>query len=132
MLPKSSEDLIQFEMQKQPSYTYRMNVQEETVRGHTDKAEAVKQAIYKILHTERYQYPIYSWNYGITLKDLFGRSYGYVCSELPGRITEALTQDDRIQRVENFQFSRKGGTVSVTFTAITTEGPIHAGMEAVL
>lgn len=132
MLPKSSEDLTQFEIKKQPSYTYRMDIAEDGIRGHTDRVEAVKQAIYKALNTERYAHPIYSWNYGIELKDLFGRSYGYVCSELPGRIKEALAQDDRIQQVEDFQFSRKGEAVAVTFTAVTTEGDIPAEMEVKL
>lgn len=35
-----------------------------------DGMEAVKQAVYKILQTERYKYVIYDWNYGVELEDL--------------------------------------------------------------
>ena len=124
MLPTSSEINFQRVTQKQPSLTYSMSLKEERLRGKTDGLEAVQQAIYKILETERYANMIYSWNYGVELKDLFGRSYLYVASELPRRIREALVQDDRITQVDHFEFSRKKGAVSVTFTAHTTYGEI--------
>ena len=132
MLPKTSEDLVTFTNVKQPSFTYYLDVEEEKVIGNTDGLEAIRQTIYKILNTERYQTLIYSWNYGIELKDLIGKSYFYVCSELPHRITEALTQDDRIKSVEGFTFSKKKNAVSVTFQVNTTEGIIRSGMEVKL
>ena len=46
------------------------------------KLVAVKQAVYKIIMTERYQYIMYSWNYGVELLDLFGEPVTYVCPEL--------------------------------------------------
>ena len=84
-----------------------MNINDEIIKGKTDYIEAVKQAVYKALNTERYDYPIYSWNYGVELKDLFGMSRDYAISELPRRITEALITDDRIISVDDFQFSYK-------------------------
>lgn len=35
----------------------------------------MKQAIYKILQTERFEYLIYSWNYGIELNAVVGKSF---------------------------------------------------------
>ena len=67
-----------FEIEEQPSLTYRMQTEEKRIRGHTDGLEAVRQAIYKIIMTERYQYVMYSWNYGIELLDLFGEPVTYV------------------------------------------------------
>ena len=84
------------------------------------------QVIYKILNTERYQYIIYSWNYGIELADLFGEPVTYVCPELQRRITEALVQDDRITSVDSFEFDlSEKRTVKVTFTVHTIFGELE-------
>lgn len=129
MLPKSNYDISEVEVKNNPSNTYKMNINDEIIKGKTDYIEAVKQAVYKALNTERYDYPIYSWNYGVELKDLFGMSRDYAISELPRRITEALITDDRIIAVEDFQFSYKKGAVAVTFKVITTMGEFTARKE---
>lgn len=128
MIPSITGFLEQdFEIEEQPTHTYKMNLASELVRGYTDGREAIEQAIYKILNTERYQYVMYSWNYGIELLDLYGEPVSYVCPELERRITEALTWDDRIQSVDNFEFNiSKKGEIHVTFTAHTTFGDVAA------
>ena len=128
MIPSTTAFLEQdFEIEEQPTHTYKMNLESELVRGYTDNQEAMKQAIYKILNTERYQYVMYSWNYGIELLDLYGEPVSYVCPELERRITEALTWDDRIQSVDNFEFNiSKKGEIHVTFTAHTKFGDVVA------
>lgn len=116
-----------FEIEEQPSLTYRMQTEEKRIRGHTDGLEAVRQAIYKIIMTERYQYVMYSWNYGIELLDLFGEPVTYVCSELKRRISEALLWDDRIRSVDNFDFDfPQKGVVHVAFTVHTVFGDVQA------
>lgn len=128
MIPSTTAFLEQdFEIEEQPTHTYKMNLESELVRGYTDGQEAMKQAIYKILNTERYQYIMYSWNYGIELLDLYGEPVSYVCPELERRITEALTWDDRIKSVDNFEFNiSKKGEILVTFTAHTIFGDVVA------
>lgn len=128
MIPKAINDnlSVDFEVQRIPSKTYRMNIEEETITAKTDELKAIQQAIYKILNTERYQYVIYSWNYGIELADLFGQPLPYVYPELKRRITEALLADDRISAVDNFIFSHKRGEVSATFDVTTISGVITA------
>ena len=128
MIPSSTDFIEQdFEMTEQPTHTYKMNLESNLIRGYTDGQEAMKQAIYKILNTERYQYVMYSWNYGIELLDLYGEPVSYVCPELERRITEALTWDDRIQTVDNFEFNiSKKGEILVTFTAHTVFGDVVA------
>ena len=128
MIPSTTAFLEQdFEIEEQPTHTYKMNLASELVRGYTDTQEAMKQAIYKILNTERYQYVMYSWNYGIELLDLYGEPVSYVCPELERRITEALTWDDRIKSVDNFEFNiSKKGEILVTFTAHTVFGDVVA------
>ncbi len=83
---------------------YKMNIKKEDVKGYVDNIEAMPQVIYKILNTQRYQYMIYSWNYGIELDDLLGEDVRYVCSEIEYRVKEALLQDDRITEVHSFTF----------------------------
>lgn len=128
MLPDSGSLLRQeFKIEEQPSKTYR--IRDDTIQGREDGLEAVKQTVYCILNTERYESILYSWNYGVELKDLFGKPMGYVKSELKRRITEALTQDDRIRSVGAFSFSVSGRNLSVTFTVYTTLGDFEAGKE---
>lgn len=123
MIPKGTEDLKQgFEIIEQPSNTYRMA--DDVISGKVDGIEAMEQAIYKILNTERYDHAIYSWNYGIELEDLFGQPADYVCPELKRRITEALTQDSRIHSVDSFVFEVRKKRISVTFTAHTIFGDV--------
>lgn len=115
-----------FEMRRQPSKTYKMNSENQTIAKHTDGLDAIKQAVYKILNTERYQYVIYSWNYGIELQDLFGMPLPYVYPELKRRMTEALTWDDRIEDVTDFSFTHNRGEVAVGFTVHTMAGSFEA------
>ena len=119
-----------FEIGEQPSKTHKMDLREMTVRGYTDELEAMRQAVYKILMTERFQYIMYSENYGIETVDLYGREISYVCPELERRIIEALTWDERIDGVDNFSFDTSvKGVVHVFFTVHTVFGDIDAERE---
>lgn len=131
MIPSDAGFLDEdFEVGIEPTNTYKMRPEEKLVRGRADGLEAMGQAIYKILLTERYRYAMYSWDYGIELADLFGMPASYVCPELERRITEALTWDDRIDSVDNFEFGfPKKGVVHATFTAHTIFGEVQAERE---
>lgn len=116
-----------FEVVEEPSYTYKMILpthegEPTSFMGKTDEIDAVKQAVYKILNTERYTYPIYSWNYGIELVDLFGQPIPWVYPELERRITEALVWDDRINSVTDFEFENVKNEVHASFTVNTIFG----------
>lgn len=112
-----------FIRKEETSNTYRMKEAENSIVGNCDGIEAVIQAADKILSTERYQYPIYSWNYGIELADLIGMPISYCITELERRITEALLQDDRIQEVKDFAFTPLGKrSLEVRFTITSTKG----------
>ena len=127
MIPVVNDGLqIDFEIEDQPTFTHKLNIDETLIMGFTDGLEAMKQAIYLILNIERYDYLIYSWNYGIELVDLFGRPITFVLPELKRRITEALMQDERIQSVDAFLFETKKGKVHATFTAHTIFGDVDA------
>lgn len=115
------------EVETQPSKNYKMHLEQNIINGFCDGLEAMRQVIYKILNTERYQYIIYSWNYGIELLDLYGEPVTYVCPELQRRITEALIQDDRIDSVDNFEFDiSEKRTMKATFTVHTIFGNVES------
>lgn len=126
LLPNTSlNEITEFKIKTQPNKTYKMLIEDEKVLGDTDDLEAIEQACYKVLNTERYRYVIYSWNYGIELQDLFGKPIPYVFSELPRRIREALIQDDRVSDVTNFDLSNQKGNVLAKFEVITEKGIVR-------
>lgn len=112
-----------------PSKQHKMELDNDRIIGVCDTLEAVKQTVFKILSTERYAYIIYSWNYGIELKDLFGQPVMFVCPEIERRVKEALLQDDRITTVDNFEFDiSKKGVVAVKFTVHSLFGDLNEEM----
>ncbi|MFC2476080.1 MAG: DUF2634 domain-containing protein [Catonella sp.] len=129
MIPESFISDVDLEEEIEPHKTYRMNFKDNNIEGFVDGKDAIRQAIYKILGTERYAYPIYSWDYGIELSDLYGEDVRYVCAELEDRIKEALTQDERVTDVIDFEFDIYKGTIKVRFAAVTDIGKIYMEIE---
>lgn len=125
MIPEVNTELDLKEKQ-QPSKTFSID------GGMIDGLEAVRQAIYLILNTERYKHLIYSWDYGIEIEDLIGREKEYVYPELKRRITEALVQDDRVLEVSDFDFKNAGGKVTVTFSVSTVFGYLSIEKEVIV
>lgn len=126
------ENLNEFEYGNE---TYKIQLLDEGVDyilGKVDDLDSVKQAIYLILNTERYNYNIYSWNYGVELVDLIGQPLPYVTVVLPKRIEDALTQDDRISGVKDFSFKRDKNKIHTTFTVVTTLGDIPSELEVII
>lgn len=111
------------------SNSYRMQIGNERIKGNISDIDAMAQACYKILNTERYTYVIYSWDYGIELQDLFGKPIPYVFAVLPTRIKEALTHDERIEDVTDFDLSHNAGNVLCKFTVKTTFGDLQLQKE---
>ena len=125
---QEEEEELDFTMETEPSLTYAMKVNPDETKdsifvGRVDETEAVRQAVMKILNTERYENEIYSWDYGIELQDLFGMSMAYVMSEIKLRIEDALLADDRIASVGGFEVERTGKrTIHCSFTVTTVQG----------
>lgn len=126
MIPSTNIQLDIADAETQTSDTYRMDTTEELICGSASDIDAMKQAIFKILQTERYENLIYSANYGVELADLFGQPLSYVQPELERRISEALLQDERIQSVSDFAFEQVGKSeLLVTFKVGTVFGDIN-------
>lgn len=112
-----------------PSKTFFIDFINNKVVGTVDGVEAVKQAVFLILNTERYENMVYDWDYGFETQDLIGMPIGYIYPELKRRIEEALTQDDRIESVEAFDFEKSGAIVTVSFTVISKQGIFETATE---
>lgn len=110
---------------EQTSRTYYLDVEKNIISNYCDGIEAMKQTIYCILNTERFNHLIYSWNYGIEIEPLIGESITYVIPELERVINEALIQDSRVVQVSDFKFEVNKNKVIVTFKVITTVGNIE-------
>lgn len=130
MIPDNIELINGFTIRSKPSYTYRLYAEKERIKGKTDNREAMEQAIYKILGTERYDYLIYSHKYGIELKDLIGEQTSYVKAVLPSRISQALMQDNRINAVNDFEIDViDRNTVVCSFSVETEFGDFKVSKE---
>lgn len=112
-----------------PSYTYNINRNTNRISGYIDDKDAIVQAIYLILQTERYESMIYNWYYGAELDNLIGKNRNYVTSELKRMIREALIEDDRISEVTSFSFSYKNDSILVQFLVQTIIGDIQMEWE---
>lgn len=104
----------------EPTKTYK--IKDGRIVGFCDGIEALKQAIYLILNTERYEYIIYSDDYGSELKGLIGKDKDISESEYKRRIKEALIQDDRINNVDKFTFEYNQDGVLIQFTVFSIYG----------
>ena len=122
MIPESSLPNTSFVISSYPSRTYRIDTEQMEIRGYVDNLNAVKQAVDKIVGTERYDWLIYSFNYGIELKTFFGKQMTEIIPRIQENIREALLQDDRITDVFDFRFKKNKGALHVTFTVQSTEG----------
>ncbi len=111
------------ELELDASKTYR--VLNGRVVGWIDNKQALRQAIEKLLHTERYMYEIYTDEYGIELQALIGENFDLVEAEIGRIIKEALLADDRIVSVENIQATKLDSTsLLVTFSVESIFGTL--------
>ena len=126
MIPQVQDDIRQdFTFEALPGKTFRLNHNSLTITGTIDQIQAVEQAVFLILNVERYQWLIYSWNYGVELHNLIGKDPEYCLPEIERRVREALLQDDRITAVQNFEFEINKKQVLTTFTVVSIFGEIN-------
>lgn len=125
MIPEMDASIIaDWEEFDIPSLTHRMNIDDMRISGTIDGLEALKQAIYKQLNTERYEHEIYA-DYGIERADLFGQPKVLVYPILCFRIKECLEADDRITLVDSFFYDKehsKKNSLKIDFTVRSNYG----------
>lgn len=110
----------------QPSYTYRLDLENGRIAGNIDGSDSVYQAIVKILNTDKYAHEIYDWNYGQEILKLVGKEFSYIEVRLPQIIEEALLQDDRVKEVTDFEITQNNmDTVTASFRVVTIFSQIN-------
>ncbi|MDK0901581.1 DUF2634 domain-containing protein [Clostridium perfringens] len=102
MIPKFNFVVSEIEDTVQSSKTYRIDSFNGRITRKIDELEAIKQAIFKILQTERFENVIYDASYGVELVGLIGKPKEFVKSDIERIIKEALSVDERILGIENF------------------------------
>lgn len=112
------------------SRTYNIDWANGRSQGQIDGLQAIRQVVYKILQTVRFDHLIYNDDYGSELQGLQGRSEGYVRSEIQRRITEALLQDERISAVEDMNTEISGDEALCSFRVVSTFGDFRSEVTA--
>lgn len=125
MIPESDTPILNEDMEEtpQPSLTYKLDL----INGRigavaVDGLEAVKQAVIKILSTSRFEYLIYSNDYGNEADVGAVRGRAVFETEIERWVKEALLQDDRIVSVTQFKFSYDLDTALVQFVVESDYG----------
>ncbi len=127
--PQTYDFNAEFQTEEFANKTYKINFQEKRIIGEVDNLDAVSQAVYKILHTERFNSLIYSWDYGVEFENLIGKDYDFILGDLQRRIEEALLQDDRIERIENVTVNKKqNDSIDVSFIVVSKYGNVTMGV----
>ena len=86
--------------------------------------EAIKVWVYKAILTPRYNYSIYTWDYGSELLDLIGKAYtpSLTKEEAKRLIKEALEINPYILEVEITAISFKDSLLSADIKIVTIDG----------
>lgn len=129
MLPTDYNDGLaqDFEIIEQPTHTYRLRFDGLPAAGRLNGVEAMEQAVFLALHTERFQHAIFTWDYGAELHQFAGDNMdAYLQARLQTAIEQALLVDDRILRVDGFHFERHRKSLEVAFTVHTTQGDFES------
>lgn len=124
------EQTIDTEAVTIPGLTYQVDWERGVITGMIDGLDSIRQAVLKILNTERYQYLIYSEDYGTEWQQILGQDHLFVRAEIQRMITEALLQDDRIEQIVDFQtYWTSGEDIRVSFTVQTRYGSFQINEE---
>lgn len=122
MIPKNS-DVILMETRQIPSKTF--GIAGDRLTEYIDNIEAVKQAILIILDINRFEYPILSWNFGNEMRRIIGEPMEYAMIKTEQYIKEALTQDDRIKDVVDFEFEVARHKLLANYRVVTVFGDFN-------
>lgn len=130
MIPQINTNTTSTTLLDIPSKTYKLVIStideepQDRINGFVDNLEAVKQAIYHILMTERYAYLIYSENYGVELRQYIGRDFEYLQMSIESTLKDALMYDLRIKDVVVTDISKDNDIANVKFTVYSIYGDL--------
>lgn len=90
-----------------------------------ENIDAIVMWVHNALRTKRYEWLIYSWDFGEEYTELLGYSYTeeYLESEVERLITECLTEHPYISGIDNLEIQViDGAKLHITFTLVTDFG----------
>lgn len=129
MIPQiSGGNASQIEFTRFPSFTYRMIEIDaySQISGDIDDLDSIRQAVFHVLMTERYDYVIYSDDYGIELRKYFGRGFDFLQASIQNTLRDGLLQDDRITDVTVTKVTRSSiDRAHVEFTVTSDRGTFN-------
>ena len=133
VLPTSSINITGgVNFQTQPSLSWYINKETNRVEGTVDGQASVRQAVEIILNVERFRWQIYRPYSGMEWDGLIGQDPGYVGAELQRRVIDALTVDDRVTGISNYEYTVDGNSLHATFTVNTVYGSFDESQEVTL
>jgi Protein of unknown function (DUF2634) len=112
------------ETTEQPTKTYAVDLDGSEIGGFIDGESALRQFVRKAIMTARFRFLIYDDQYGCELEDLLGAdvSTELLEIEIPRVIREALIYDSRIADVTEFNVTRSGDGLFVSFRITASDG----------
>ena len=133
VLPTSSINITGgVNFQNQPSLSWYINKETNRIEGTVDGQAAVRQAVEIILNVERFRWQIYRPYSGMEWDGLIGQDPGYVGAELQRRVIDALTVDDRVTGISDYDYTVDGSSLAAVFTVNTVYGSIAESLEVPL
>ena len=122
-------DLLDLDYEEESSNTFIANTEAGQIAGEDGGLEAMRQTVEVILTTKRYNYQIYSSNFGIELDDLVGEDPDYIRAVFPTRVRDAFSVDSRILSARNFSYLFSGDKATISFDVITVYGTVNTEVQ---
>lgn len=93
--------------------------------------EALKVWIWNCLKTQRFRFPIYSWDYGADLEQYIGQTVTeeFLNTDCENEIKEAMLVNPFITGITNFSASFAGSRLKISYTAETRFGDVEVSYD---
>ena len=138
--PLRDPHAMPIEPQRETSYTTayihdvdRLGMDSSVLRGRVDGPAAYRQAVWKIVNTERYAYRNTPPNAGIEMRQFINRSPNYFRARIERVMRSALMQDDRTLEVHLLRTEKTGPrSVAAWFRIISVYGEMIEGFDILL
>lgn len=107
---------------------YEIDFAENRLTGRiVEGLEAIRVWVWCCIHTERFRYALYSWQYGVSLEKYLGQTTTeeYLEVDSQAEIEEALKVHPYITGIDDFQVSTAGTKLKIKLTVKTKLGKIE-------
>lgn len=123
LTPETEYDINNINYVSYPTKSFLFDENTKHLIVSNDNNALMEQTIETILQVERFSYEIFTDNVGTQKVDLPGLDKSVIINMLQGRIRNALSIDDRIIGVSNFEYEIEGKTKLIfSFVANTIFG----------